>query len=278
MELDIIIGLASLIFGGIIGFYTNKYFSIKNSNDLNRILDLKFGPQIINVLTGEEGGLFKKYASQNSIEKEAIGKYIASRWGSNQNVILLDAGTTTERVARYLSSMDNNNSKVFTANPIAALHFLSRRKKGIFLFSGELDINYGGTISTTKNIENFITQILKQKRLTKKVKVGIVGSLPLSPEIGPCSDDKRTLHIKKTIIELCDQLVIAVDFSKFKRDISSSKHFPVFENPDDWKNILWNNAKRLTIVTAISKKDVEKIKILEEYNVLFNSTIHIELI
>ena len=249
---------------------------------ISDLLKDKLSPQVIQALAGDiQESEYQRHSKRSSEEKEAIGRYVASKWGFKKVTILLDAGTTTERVARYLATRDVKGMVICTANLVAALHFMIRGRQRCFLFPGEVDADYAGTISSTEHIESIVNlaeitvsgEKAKFKPLRRRI--GMIGALPIMPTTGPCSIEKKTVHIKRTLIELCPEIVLAVDFSKFIDEGSYDETvFPVFEDPSHWEKLLTGKTeKRITIVTCLPNDDEENIKKLEKLRGQYFGTI-----
>lgn len=266
---EIYFEIVLFVLGTAIGFITNYFSNKKNLKENQRIFEHRFGPQLLNILIGETNFKYKKLSEASSDAKETIGKYVANRWGIEGSTILLDAGTTTERVARYLSNINISDLIICTANPIAALHFMSRSRQNCFLFPGEIDENYAGTISNEELISSvvkFAETAAREKAGKFEVsrhKIGIIGALPIFPLTGPCSNDARTVHIKRTIINLSREIVVTVDISKFyeEREYKNDFH-PVFDDKKEWEKLLRGEkdvGKKITIVTFQNKRDASEL-------------------
>lgn len=276
---DIYVELIFFVLGTMIGFIANYYSNKRSLMENQKLFEQRFGPQLLKVLVRETDFKYKKFSEESSEAKESIGRYVANRWGIKGSTILLDAGTTTERVARNLAHLDITDLVICTANPIAALHFMSRSRQNCFLFPGEIDENYAGTISN----EDLITSVVKFAEMKTKNetanttgirhKIGIIGALPIFPEIGPCSNDDRTVHIKRTILKLSQQIVIVVDISKFYPEGKyKGVYYPVFESLDEWKNLL--KSEKITIVTYQNSQNEKNLKRIRDLNNQYFASVH----
>jgi DeoR/GlpR family transcriptional regulator of sugar metabolism len=283
--IDILIQIVFFLMGTVSGYYINYVFNKRNLEENQSLFEKRFGPQLIKILVGETDFKYKRLSEAYSESKEAIGNYVAQRWGIEGSTILLDAGTTTERVARSLASLDVKNLIVCTANPIAALHFMSRERQNCFLLPGEIDENYAGAMSSKDLISETVifaekkSGKRKNKLQSERYRIGIIGALPIFPVTGPCSNDERTLHIKQTIINLCQEIVIVVDITKFFEDDKyKGKYHPVFKNKKEWEALLKGKhplGKKITIVTyQQNKNDEEQSSKIRKLNIQYYSSIH----
>ncbi|NMC78197.1 MAG: DeoR/GlpR transcriptional regulator [Chloroflexi bacterium] len=137
-------------------------------------------------------------------EKEAIGK-AAAQLVSDGDTIMIDGGSTTLYVARYLST--KRDLKIITNAINLATDLLAIPNVEIFFTGGVLDQRYSQLLGE-------ITVEILNRFHTSKAILGIDG---ISVRGGLNATDQQVAAIKRKIINRSDEVIIVCDHSKIER-------------------------------------------------------------
>jgi DeoR family transcriptional regulator, fructose operon transcriptional repressor len=146
---------------------------------------------------------FKEKADKRYAEKLNIGK-IAAAMIEDGDTIILDSGTTTLQVARYIKA---KNITVITNSIDIASELSTRSDIELIVTGGVLRI-------TTRAMVGQITEgALKNFRVDK----AFIGSNGISMEEGITTPNIMEAHSKKEMIKAASKVIIVADSSKFNQ-------------------------------------------------------------
>lgn len=140
-------------------------------------------------------------------EKEAIGKKTASLV-EDGDTIMIDGGSTTKLVAKYLT--DRKNLTVITNSIILIPDFLYNPNINLYLLGGLAQQDHAVCVGYMT--DEFVTRFHPQKTIMGidgiSLEKGLTAANPSVPAV---------LTVKRKMIENADQLIIVSDHSKFDR-------------------------------------------------------------
>lgn len=147
--------------------------------------------------------------TRNFHEKELIAQE-AAKFIDDNEVLMMDAGTTTSQIPRFIDKKDN---LVIVTNSLnASIELNGKKGISIYLLGGIIDFD---TMSTTGNLA---VEFL-QKFHAKKLFLGVGG---ISVEHGITYFDMLENDLRKLMIEKSDIKIILADYSKFGRDATAT--------------------------------------------------------
>ncbi|KRQ86158.1 HTH-type transcriptional repressor GlcR [Caloramator mitchellensis] len=164
-------------------------------------------------------------------EKDYIGK-IAAKLIKDGDTIILDAGTTTQYIARYITA---KNITIIT-NSVNLASELSNRDDIEVIVTG-------GTIRPkTKAMVGFVAEnTLRQFRVDK----AFIGANGVSIKYGVTTPNSQEANVKKAMIENAKEVCLVVDNSKFNEvtfslicPVSRINYIVTNQIEDDEKNKL----------------------------------------
>ncbi|EOS37671.1 DeoR/GlpR transcriptional regulator [Lachnospiraceae bacterium] len=180
---------------------------------------------------------------ESNEQKERIGKFAASLIHEN-DIIILDTGSTVDRMLPYIPENKNISIVCFNANVLAEL----RHKQGIHIFFA------GGIYHPETELCESPEGIMFLKRLrANKLFLSAAG---VHEQLGiTCAKEYETAT-KKAIIESASTRILLADSGKFGRVCSSYfcdldiVHRVVTDNKisDPWKQLLEEDGIQLDIV------------------------------
>lgn len=142
----------------------------------------------------------KAKSSEHVAEKEGIAKYAASLIEDN-DVVFLDAGTTTEKMIDYLF----NKSVVYVTNSIINVQKLAKKGLNAYITGGHLKLNtqalVGPPALTLINSFNFTKSFL--------------GANGVDVSKGYTTPSMDEAAIKRAIVDNTQQVFVLADSSKF---------------------------------------------------------------
>jgi DeoR/GlpR family transcriptional regulator of sugar metabolism len=140
---------------------------------------------------------------QHKNEKEAIAKKAASLI-SDSEIVIIDAGTTTERIVKYLP--DNKNITVLTDALNVAVESTRRKINTIIL---------GGIIrnSTLCVTGPDAVEMIKHYHADKL----LMGVSALSTSKGMMTPNRMEAEVKKELIKAANQVIVVADHSKLQK-------------------------------------------------------------
>lgn len=143
-------------------------------------------------------------------EKDIIGK-TAANLINNDDIIIIDTGTTTEKLAKYISNNLNITALIFNIN---ILMELSKKKNVNLIFSG------GYFHENTQMFESEEGIKLIEKTRATKVFVSASG---VHDSLGVTCSNNYEVLTKKAILKSSLEKILLVDSQKF--DLVKSSHF-----------------------------------------------------
>jgi DeoR family transcriptional regulator of aga operon/DeoR family myo-inositol catabolism operon transcriptional repressor len=148
-----------------------------------------------------------------AVEKDAIGRCAAAMVGTEQ-VVMLDAGSTTSCVARYLA--DSEQVTVVTNSITVADSLSQNQHASVFVLGGKLHPNFMSLIAPypEEEIRKFSADIV------------FLGASGITLDKGFTSVDVYEAQVKRAMIEVARKVVVVADHSKFeKRGLVSFSDF-----------------------------------------------------
>ncbi|GGK55312.1 DeoR/GlpR family transcriptional regulator [Amphritea balenae] len=119
--------------------------------------------------------------------------------------LFINIGTTTETIARAL--LKHHNLKVVTNNIHVAATLSAKEDFSVIIAAGEVRHRDGGIVGEATS--EFISQF--------QMDFGIIGISGVSPEGSLLDFDYREVRVAQAIIEHSNNVILAVDHSKFGR-------------------------------------------------------------
>lgn len=163
-------------------------------------------------------------------EKDYIGK-IAARLINDGDTIILDAGTTTQYIARYITA---KNVTIIT-NSVNLANDLSSREDIEVIITG------GIIRPKTKAMVGFIAEdTLRQFRVDK----AFIGANGVSIKFGVTTPNSMEANVKRAMMENAKEVYLCVDSSKFN-EVTFSLICPV---------------SRVNYIITNNMEDEEKVK------------------
>ena len=140
-------------------------------------------------------------------EKDAIARKTASLI-EDGDTIMIDGGSTTMLVAKYLA--DKKNLTVITNSIILIPEFLNNPNVNFYVLGGLAQNDHGVFVGYMT--DEFVTQFHPQKTILGidgiSLEKGLTAANPSVPAVST---------VKRKMIEVADQLIIVSDHSKFNR-------------------------------------------------------------
>jgi DeoR/GlpR family transcriptional regulator of sugar metabolism len=141
------------------------------------------------------------------LEKEAIGRKTASLV-EDGDTIMMDGGSTTKAVAKYLA--DKKNLTIITNSIILIPEFLYNPNINFYSLGGLAQKEHGVFVGYMT--DEFVTQFHPQKTIIGidgiSLEKGLTAANPSVPAVS---------SVKRKMIEVSEQLIIVSDHSKFNR-------------------------------------------------------------
>lgn len=186
--------------------------------------------------------------TQNFYEKELIAQE-AVKYIDDNEVILIDSGTTTVQIAKLIN--EKTNLVLITNSLNTAVELSTRKGISIYFLGGIIDSN---TMSTTGNLAiEFL-----QKFHAKKLFLGVGG---ISIEHGITYFDLIENDLRKLMIEKSEIRIILADHSKFDR-IATATACPI--SSIDY--LITDNKAPKNVLSEIRKLGVKVIIVGGEEN------------
>lgn len=147
---------------------------------------------------------FEEKARRNKEEKERIAER-AARLVDDQDIIILDAGTTTLQIIRSLH--DRKNLKVATNSVLIAFEVLRVPAIELILLGGLMRSSSASTVGP------YAEQMLREHSFRKLFLAGD----GFDVNYGLTTTDAHEASLNRLMIEAADLVIVAVDSSKFGR-------------------------------------------------------------
>ena len=175
-------------------------------------------------------------------EKYLIGKK-ASSMIKEDDIVIIDIGTTTEKLSQAITNDIKFTALVFSSNNLINLLF----KDNIELIIGGGNLHRdSGMIESSSNIE-----MIKNIRASKL----FLSAAGIHPKLGLTCENSYELKSKKIIIKNSLEVILLADSSKFNQ--VKSTHFAELDDidkiitddkiNDEWKEIIENKGIELII-------------------------------
>lgn len=195
-------------------------------------------------------------------DKIRIASAIASNYIQDNDTIIVDSGTTVDQIPAILH-VKHPNVKVYTNNLLAAISVIPPEEFDCSILSGRIDPIYGATYNTVDIGEPL--KSLEPQRI-------ILASWGISFEEGPLIEAKDRYNrefkrelVKKAVQDPKTQIIIAVDWTKFKKGKDKKGDINAVLDIEEWNSIKSNN--HFVLVTTNPPKDLrtpEETKDAEE--------------
>lgn len=176
-------------------------------------------------------------------EKYLIGQK-ASSMIKEDDIIIIDTGTTTEKLSQAMTNDIKCTALVFSSNNL--INLLFKDKIDLIIGGGSLHRD-SGMIESPTNIE-----MIKNIRASKL----FLSAAGIHPKLGLTCENSYELESKKIIIKNSLEVILLADSSKFGQ--VKSTHFAELDDidkiitddkiDDDWKEIIENKGIELIIV------------------------------
>ena len=257
----IIIGLLGIFIGIIIVLVVNILTDIKHLSDDTRIIkervkEIREGPfippspDVFLMMLATQTEFWQKLFIQRA-DKVRIASAIASNYIQHDDTIIVDSGTTVDQIPSILR-VEHPNVEVYTNNLLAAISVVPPEEFDCFILSGRIDPIYGATYNIG-DIGGPLESINPQQI--------ILASGGISFEEGPLIDVRDVYNrkfkqelVKKAFQDPHTRLIIAVDWTKFKKGGNQLGNMnPVLEQ-GDWRAIRGTN--RFVLVTTNPPRDL----------------------
>jgi DeoR/GlpR family transcriptional regulator of sugar metabolism len=175
---------------------------------------------------------------QHEAEKEAIAKKAASLVADSE-IVIIDAGTTTERVVKYLP--ENKDITVLTDALNVAVESTRRKINTIIL---------GGVIrnSTLCVIGPDAAEMARHYHADKL----ILGVSALSTAKGLMGPNRMEAEIKKELIKAANQVIVVADHSKLQKTALYS-----FGTLADIEILITDKAAASAVLKELQDHDIE---------------------
>lgn len=185
-------------------------------------------------------------------DKVLIAGKIAANYIQKDETIIVDSGTTVDQIPHILHARQLK-VKIYTNNLLAAISVIPAVEGfSCFLLSGKIDPFYGATY----NSDN-LKEILKPINADQI----ILSSTAITYDQGPLVQvlDRDNRLFKEALVEKSlgtegPRLIIAVDWTKFRKSFSTDELTPVLGSPD-WKAVRKTN--RFILVATEPPNDLQ---------------------
>jgi DeoR/GlpR family transcriptional regulator of sugar metabolism len=211
----------------------------------------------------------------NRYEKQDICRRIVENYISNKSIILLDSGSSVDRVTYELLSSDLKGVNVYTNNVFAALHLVGERRVKLHLLSGVFSDRFAAVYSEESiiRIEGLSINVFILAATAIRFKTGIMVN----------KEDNENLKFKRAALHAFARvgdesiLIIAVDGTKFLEP--TEKHQGVF-NEKEWSELISKYKHRIKLVTSPLRRDVEhdlQVQFNKEISDFEKAGVHIDI-
>jgi Transcriptional regulators of sugar metabolism len=143
-------------------------------------------------------------STENSVEKQAIGKAAGALVQDNQT-IYLSSGTTTECIIPYI--VERKGLTVITRSLNIVSHLMKYEQINVIMLSGQLsrsEADLAGELS-----DSSISELVSEKIIS--------GAYGLSPKTGLTTSDVMHVKTGRSIIAHMGELIVLADHTKFFR-------------------------------------------------------------
>ncbi len=145
---------------------------------------------------------FKNFKEKVAIAKKAVSLI------SNDSFVLLDAGTTTECIARQFKNIDLNETMSVITNGLNVAEKLSYNEYlSIYLLGGKLrqiTLSLVGP-KTIKELSSY------------NIDIAFLGTTGISLNKGCSSSNPYEVEVKKTMVNIAHKVVVVADHTKFNQ-------------------------------------------------------------
>lgn len=170
--------------------------------DENRIIREHGGAMSVNSGVSIEDSDVNARRAQNGDKKRAIAKFAASMINNN-DLVYIDAGTTTEYMIEYLTAF----GATFVTNALSHAVQLAKRGFNVYIIGGQIKSITEAIIDSEAIIS------LSKYNFTK----GFFGTNGINVERGLTTPDVREADIKKFAMSRCVEKYVLCDSEKFNR-------------------------------------------------------------
>lgn len=171
--------------------------------DDNRIIRVHGGAMsVTNSTAGMEDSDISARRAQNGEEKKKIAKY-AAQLITNNDLVYIDAGTTTEYMIEYITAF----GATFVTNALSHAVQLAKRGFNVYIIGGQIKSITEAIIDSEAIIS------LAKYNFTK----GFFGTNGINRERGLTTPDVREADIKKFAMSRCNKKIVLCDSSKFDK-------------------------------------------------------------
>lgn len=168
----------------------------------NRIIRVHGGAMSLNSGVSMEDSDINARREQCGEEKKQIAKYAASLINNN-DLVYIDAGTTTEYMIDYITAM----GATFVTNALSHAVQLAKRGFNVYIIGGQIKSITEAIIDSEAIIS------LTKYNFTK----GFFGTNGISRDRGLTTPDVREADIKKFAMSRCAKKYVLCDSSKFNK-------------------------------------------------------------
>ncbi len=168
--------------------------------DGNRIIRVHGGAMSVNSSLNMEDSDINARRSEYGEEKKRIGKYAASLI-ENNDLVYIDAGTTTEYMIDYITA----DGATFVTNALTHAVQLAKRGFNVYIIGGQIKSITEAIIDSEAVIS------LSKYNFTK----GFFGTNGLSRDRGLTTPDIREADVKQFAMSRCRKCFVVCDSSKF---------------------------------------------------------------
>ncbi|WAW15076.1 DeoR/GlpR family DNA-binding transcription regulator [Peptostreptococcus equinus] len=175
-------------------------------------------------------------------EKSAIGKK-AAELIKEDDVVIIDVGTTTEKLSQYINELTSFTALIFSCNNL--LHLMNKPKVNLIMAGGNFHKDTG--MFESKEALSIIDTVR-----ARKVFLSAAG---VHDKLGVTCANPYEIETKKHIMKNSLEIILLIDSSKF--GTVKSSHFCDLNQidtiitdckiSDEWKNIIDSNNIKLII-------------------------------
>jgi DeoR family transcriptional regulator of aga operon len=149
---------------------------------------------------------FEKKAQRQKEEKRRIGK-TAAEMVIDQDTLILDSGTTTLQIVRYLKDKDVEDLTISTNSIHIALETVGMPNLKVLLLGGTVRSKSASVVGP------YAEQMLRDHSFSKLFLAGDGFDI----DHGLTTTDDREAYLNQLMIESAEQTIVVVDSSKFGR-------------------------------------------------------------
>ena len=258
--ISLFIGLFGIFIAIILVLTTNVSSKIstlvqKTDNMENILLRIhreptSLSPNLFFTVLAREAKFWEKLFFQRA-DKVLIAGKIAGKYIQKDETIIVDSGTTVDQIPHILHTRQLK-VKIYTNNLLAAISVIpSVEGFYCFLLSGKIDPFYGATYNS-ENLEETLKTINANQIILSSTAI----TYEEGPLVHPLDRDNR--EFKEALVEKSlgrdeTRLIIAVDWTKFRRSFSPEELTPVLSR--DW--IAVRKTNRFILVATEPPNDLQ---------------------